>query len=81
MSVSHQSFTVMATVNKIDEEVTVTPIETTDGVVYYSCCIDGQELSQIRKEIYGKWEQLWGDLDERAVATLGEAIDMHNIDQ
>ncbi len=80
MSVSHQSFTVKATVNEISEEITVTPIETTDGVVYYSCCIAGEELSQIRNEVYGKWEQLWGNLDQETVAHLGEKIEVHQSD-
>lgn len=54
--------------------LTVTPLDTSDGSPYFSCALNRKEITQIRKETYGQWEQLWGDLDIETVQELGEQI-------
>lgn len=52
----------------------VKPDETSDGIEYFIVFDDENELTQIRLESEGKWEQLWGELSEEDVNTIGEAI-------
>lgn len=55
----------------------VTTEETTDGAPYYNCLDkgEGENLAEVRKESDGRWVGLWGDLDEKSVQAIGEAID------
>ncbi len=61
--------------NGASQEVEVQPDESSDGVPFYYCNVNGKRITQIRKDEYNKWEQLWGDLDEASVKNIGEAID------
>lgn len=54
--------------------VAVKQTETTDGIPYYLCTVDGKE-TQIRKD--EKWEQIWGSLTHTQVDELGSAISRH----
>nr|WP_068889648.1 hypothetical protein [Pedobacter panaciterrae] len=54
--------------------VEVKHAETTDGIPYYICKVDGKE-AQIRKD--EKWEQIWGSLTHKQVDELGSAISKH----
>ncbi|MES2457943.1 MAG: hypothetical protein V4594_20465 [Bacteroidota bacterium] len=46
--------------------------ETTDGLPYYECSINGQKV-QLRKD--DQWELMWGDLPQDHLEQLGAAID------
>lgn len=68
-------FTVTVHNNESKEtEVEVRHAETTDGIPYYICKVEGKE-SQIRKD--EKWEQIWGSLTHKQVDELGAAINKH----
>lgn len=69
------NFTVVIHNNESKEtEVEVTYAETTDGIPYYVCKIEGEE-TQIRKD--EQWEQIWGSLSPKQVNELGAAVDKH----
>lgn len=67
-------FYIIAKIEGEEKHIKVIELETTDGVPYYSCFIGEKELSQIRKETYGRWEQLWGDLPIETVQVMGDKI-------
>ncbi|MEE6186082.1 hypothetical protein PIECOFPK_01179 [Mycovorax composti] len=67
-------FLIDAQVNGKSQRVQVTYTETTDGIPFYICHIDGQEITQIRKD-ENRWKQIWGDIAEADVKTIGEAIE------
>jgi hypothetical protein len=68
-------FTVMLHNNEQEKiKVVVKHAETTDGIPYYVCNVDGKE-AQIRKD--EKWEQIWGSLTHKQVDELGLAISEH----
>lgn len=46
----------------------------TDDVDTYVCHLNGERITQIRKDS-GQWKQLWGELNEQEIKQLGEAID------
>ncbi|WP_316810887.1 hypothetical protein [Pedobacter heparinus] len=48
--------------------------ETTDGVEYFNCNINNKNITQVRKEKDGNWEQIWGNLTPQEVNTVGAAI-------
>lgn len=51
---------------------------TTDGVPIYHCYSqDGILVCELRQDISGEWEQLWGDLPDDLVARIGGAIAHH----
>lgn len=56
------------------KQISVQPEETSDGDTYYSCSIDGHRSTQVRSGDDGKWEQLWGNLPEEQLQSIGEAI-------
>ncbi len=66
-------FDVRAEVNGEEQQIQIKLTETTDGVPYYICLRDNQEISQIREED-GKWKQLWGSLNNTEIQVIGEAI-------
>ena len=46
----------------------------TDDVDTYVCHLNGERITQIRKDS-GQWKQLWGTLAEADIQQLGAAID------
>jgi hypothetical protein len=62
------------------ETIIVQPQETSDGVEYFLCLRGEEQLTQIRKEGKDKWEQMWGELSESDVDTLGQEITKQNQD-
>lgn len=75
MKSSHKEFYIIAEIDQQKKHIKVIGLETSDGVPYYSCLLGEDEISQVRKETYGGWEQLWGDLSHEAVAQIGEEIE------
>jgi hypothetical protein len=64
-----------------DQEVTVRTEETTDGVPYYICSIDGQRVSELRRGSDGAWMQLWGELEGHDIKAVGKAIEDQTFDK
>ncbi len=67
-------FYIIANIEGEEKHIKVIELETTDGVAYYSCHIGETEITQLRNELYGKWEQLWGDLPSETIELIGEKI-------
>lgn len=57
--------------------IQVKPKETTDGAEFFECSLDGKNITEIRREETESWEQIWGDLDNIDVQSIGEAIASH----
>jgi len=74
MNSPHIDFYIIANIDGEEKHLKVIELETTDGVPYYSCFIGDNEITQLRNEIYGKWEQLWGNLSSETVNHIGEKI-------
>jgi hypothetical protein len=75
MNYLNPEFYIIAAIDDKERHIRVKPLETTDGISYFVCFIGEKEISQLRKEVYGKWEQLWGELNANAIANLGHAIE------
>jgi len=74
MNTPAPDFYIRVSINGDEKDIRVKTLETTDGIPYYACFIGEEEITQLRKEIYGKWEQLWGDLDSKTIAAIGARI-------
>ncbi|SOD14152.1 hypothetical protein [Pedobacter xixiisoli] len=75
MDSAEVDFYIIAQINEQEKHIKVVQLETTDGVPYYSCLIGDDEITQLRDETYGKWEQLWGDLDDNTIQRIGKQIE------
>lgn len=75
MKSSAVKFNITAEIDGQKKHIKVTQLETTDGVPYYACHAGEVEVTQLRNEIYGKWEQLWGNLDDQTIQYLGKQIE------
>lgn len=75
MNSPHIDFYIIANIEGEEKHIKVIELETSDGVPYYSCFIGEREITQIRKETYGKWEQLWGKLNIETVNDIGLKIE------
>lgn len=69
-----QRFEINVDLNGAAQTIQVDPEETTDGVEYFNCSLSGKNITQIRKEKDGSWEQIWGELDHHSVTKIGSAI-------
>ncbi|GAB3421624.1 hypothetical protein [Niabella aquatica] len=69
-----REFSVQARVNGQMQEVWVLTSETTDGITFYNCRVNGNKITQIRKDEQ-IWKQIWGDISEEDVKAIGEAIE------
>ncbi|WP_346238105.1 hypothetical protein ABDK00_003415 [Niabella insulamsoli] len=69
-----RDFSVKAIVEGQEQEVYIVTSETTDGVTFYNCSVNGREITQVRKDEQ-VWKQIWGDLSEADVKSIGEAIE------
>ncbi len=67
-------FKIEVSLNGQQRNFHVKPDETSDGIEYFIVFDGENELTQIRLESEGKWEQMWGELSEEDVNTIGEAI-------
>jgi hypothetical protein len=67
-------FDIEVSLNGQQKNIHVKPDETSDGVEYFICFDDENELTQIRLETEGNWEQMWGELSKTDVDAIGEAI-------
>lgn len=69
-----REFTIEARVGGKMQQVHVVASETTDGAAFYNCRVEDDEITQVRKDEQ-VWKQIWGDLDEADVKSIGEAIE------
>lgn len=71
-------FEIQVDLNGKAQTLTVSPDETSDGAAYFKCKISGKDITQVREEPGGEWEQIWGDLDAEAIQQIGKAIKKHH---
>lgn len=74
LGTNNPEFKIGVLLNGQERNLHVKPDETSDGIEYFVVFDDENELTQIRLEAEGKWEQMWGELSEEDVNTIGEAI-------
>ncbi|MBC8984758.1 hypothetical protein H9X96_03100 [Pedobacter sp. N36a] len=71
-------FDIHLDIDGADAIITVKPDETSDGARYFICYIDNDRITQLREEIDGKWEQIWGILDHDMVDAIGKEINQRH---
>lgn len=69
-----EEFEIIVHLEGASKRLKISPKETTDGVTYFNCNINDINLTQIRKEKNGTWEQIWGKLDPHSINAIGAAI-------
>lgn len=69
-----REFSIEAKVNGKMQQVHVVASETTDGASFYNCRIENDEITQVRKDEQ-VWKQIWGELNDADVKSIGEAIE------
>lgn len=74
LELTNPGFDITVNLDGTSKTITIQPDETSDGVEYYNCKEGDQQLTQIRLEEEGKWEQLWGEASQEEVDAIGEAI-------
>jgi len=67
-------FEVQVNIDGTEKTVLIKPEETSDGVEYFNCMFEGKQLTEIREDVKGEWEQLWGNLTHAKVNAIGKAI-------
>lgn len=70
----HRKFDIRVNINGTEETLTVSPDETTDGIEFFNCLLKDKKITQIRPDESGKWEQMWGELNQDTVNQIGAAI-------
>lgn len=65
--------------NGDNRKVEIKQGESSDGAPFYYCDVDGKRITQIRKDDHNNWKQLWGELDEITLKSIGEAIEKSEI--
>lgn len=71
---NNPGFEITTSLNGENKTITIQPDETSDGVEYYIGLMGKDQITQIRLDEDGNWEQLWGDLSPDEVDEIGEAI-------
>jgi len=56
------------------QDIKIHSQETTDGDEYFICELNDEQITQVRREKDGNWEQIWGKLDPTTVNAIGAAI-------
>lgn len=67
-------FEISVNLNGSTQTIQVKAEETTDGAEYFKCSLADQNITQIRQEKDGDWEQIWGNLNPIDVDNIGKAI-------
>ncbi|MEH6306668.1 hypothetical protein RYH73_13515 [Olivibacter sp. CPCC 100613] len=73
------SFNIKAHIQGAEKTLRVDQQETSDGAPYYSCFDKDQQLAEIRKEESNEWVQLWGELDQASLISIGKAIEQKEL--
>lgn len=74
MEQTNSNFTIDIAINGKQRSIDVHPQETSDGAPYYSCQLDGENITELRRDADQKWLQLWGELDQDTYTKIGHAI-------
>lgn len=74
MNKLENDFTVSAIVKGDLIDIAVSRSETSDGADFFICRIGYNEITQIRKDAQ-EWKQIWGDLNDTDVKSIGNAIE------
>jgi hypothetical protein len=74
LETNNPEFEVQVNIDGTDQTLLVKPEETSDGVEYYDCMLEGKLLTQIRDDVKGGWEQLWGNLPLSKINEIGKTI-------
>jgi hypothetical protein len=75
LELHNPEFEITVELNGTNKTIQVQPDETSDGVEYFICKFDGEQITQIRKEGNGRWEQLWGNLNQNDINIIAHAIE------
>jgi len=75
LELHNPEFEITIELNGTNQTIQVQPDETSDGVEYFICKADNEQITQIRKEEKGSWEQLWGKLNQDDIDNIGHAIE------
>ncbi len=74
LELHNPGFDIEVSLDGSGKTIRVQPDETSDGVEYYICSSGDQQITQIRMDEDGNWEQLWGDLSQEDVNAIGGVI-------
>lgn len=74
IDLNNRDFEIKIEINNSFTTIKVNTEETTDGVEYFTCRLKNEQITQIRREKDGNWEQIWGKLDPKTIDTIGAAI-------
>lgn len=74
LELHNPGFDIEANLDGGSKTIRVQPDETSDGVEYFICSTGDQQITQIRLDEDGNWEQLWGDLSQEDIDAIGERI-------
>jgi len=74
LEVNNPEFDITADLNGNSKTLKVKPDETSDGVPFYSCYSDDTQITQIRLDEDGNWEQMWGELEQEDVDAIGKLV-------
>lgn len=74
---NNSHFVINIELNGSLKSIKVSSEETTDGVTYFKCQLETDQITEIRPDINGGWEQIWGKLDPKTVTAIGAAINDH----
>ena len=75
LELHNPEFEITVPINGANQTIQVQPDETSDGVEYFICKSEGQQLTQIRKDEDSKWEQMWGELSQEDIDSIGYKIE------
>lgn len=74
LELRNPDFEITVNLNGNEKTIIVQPAETSDGIEYYKCNSTEQEITQLRQDEDGKWEQLWGTLSLPEIDAIGTVI-------
>lgn len=80
LELNNPGFDITVNVNGESKNITVQPDETSDGVEYFICKDGDQQITQLRLDEEGNWEQLWGELGQEDVDAIGEVIKQQELE-
>lgn len=74
LEINNPEFDIAVEIDGASKTIRVKPEETSDGVPYYSCYTDEAQITQIRLDEEGNWEQMWGELEQADINAIGKVI-------
>jgi len=74
IDLNNPHFEIKIQLNNSLQGIKIQSQETTDGDEYFICQLKDEQITQVRREKDGNWEQIWGKLDPTTIDTIGAAI-------